>query len=120
MCTVPEIRTDRDHQLLTKYKEIEPSAGEFDQHTNSFYSAYEEENEISRTSQPSALVIGTGGLRLGLSNSGDYFVAMMLKELHNEGFNNVIVNSTCPSIFPPSIFTACCAAFISSVIFSDL
>ncbi|MFR0493635.1 ATP-grasp domain-containing protein [Limosilactobacillus reuteri] len=93
-----------DHQLLTKYKEIEPSAGEFDQHTNSFYSAYEEENEISRTSQPSALVIGTGGLRLGLSNSGDYFVAMMLKELHNEGFNNVIVNSNPSSVtFDPEL-----------------
>ena len=93
-----------DHQLLTKYKEIEPSAGEFNQHTNSFYSAYEEENEISRTSQPSALVIGTGGLRLGLSNSGDYFVAMMLKELHNEGFNNVIVNSNPSSVtFNPEL-----------------
>ncbi|WP_283578207.1 ATP-grasp domain-containing protein [Limosilactobacillus reuteri] len=93
-----------DHQLLIKYKEIEPSAGEFDQHTNSFYSAYEEENEISRTSQPSALVIGTGGLRLGLSNSGDYFVAMMLKELHNEGFNNVIVNSNPSSVtFNPEL-----------------
>ncbi|MDD1380420.1 ATP-grasp domain-containing protein [Limosilactobacillus reuteri] len=93
-----------DHQLLTKYKEIEPSAGEFDQHTNSFYSAYEEENEISRTSQPSALVIGTGGLRLGLSNSGDYFVAMILKELHNEGFNNVIVNSNPSSVtFNPEL-----------------
>ncbi|UNL39857.1 ATP-grasp domain-containing protein [Limosilactobacillus reuteri] len=93
-----------DHQLLTKYKEIEPSAGEFDQHTNSFYSAYEEENEISRTSQPSALVIGTGSLRLGLSNSGDYFVAMMLKELHNEGFNNVVVNSNPSSVtFDPEL-----------------
>ncbi|MCH5386304.1 ATP-binding protein [Limosilactobacillus reuteri] len=93
-----------DHQLLTKYKEIEPSAGEFDQHTNSFYSAYEKENEISRTSQPSALVIGTGGLRLGLSNSGDYFVAMMLKELHNEGFNNVVVNSNPSSVtFDPEL-----------------
>lgn len=93
-----------DHQLLTKYKEIEPSAGEFDQHTNSFYSAYEEENEISRTSQPSALVIETGGLRLGLSNSGDYFVAMMLKELHNEGFNNVVVNSNPSSVtFDPEL-----------------
>lgn len=93
-----------DHQLLTKYKEIEPSAGEFDQHTNSFYSAYEEENEISRTSQPSALVIGTGGLRLGLSNSGDYFVAMMLKGLHNEGFNNVVVNSNPSSVtFDPEL-----------------
>lgn len=104
--TTPEqvYQMSLDHQLLTKYKEIEPSAGEFDQHTNSFYSAYEEENEISRTSQPSALVIGTGGLRLGLSNSGDYFVAMMLKELHNEGFNNVIVNSNPSSVtFNPEL-----------------
>ncbi|EDX41778.1 ATP-binding protein [Limosilactobacillus reuteri] len=104
--TTPEqvYQMSTDHQLLTKYKEIEPSAGEFDQHTNSFYSAYEEENEISRTSQPSALVIGTGGLRLGLSNSGDYFVAMMLKELHNEGFNNVVVNSNPSSVtFDPEL-----------------
>lgn len=104
--TTPEqvYQMSLDHQLLTKYKEIEPSAGEFDQHTSSFYSAYEEENEISRTSQPSALVIGTGGLRLGLSNSGDYFVAMMLKELHNEGFNNVIVNSNPSSVtFNPEL-----------------
>lgn len=104
--TIPEqvYQMSIDHQLLTKYKEIEPSAGEFDQHTNSFYSAYEEENEISRTSQPSALVIGTGGLRLGLSNSGDYFVAMMLKELHNEGFNNVVVNSNPSSVtFDPEL-----------------
>ena len=104
--TTPEqvYQMSLDHQLLTKYKEIEPSAGEFNQHTNSFYSAYEEENEISRTSQPSALVIGTGGLRLGLSNSGDYFVAMMLKELHNEGFNNVVVNSNPSSVtFDPEL-----------------
>ncbi|WJK31235.1 ATP-grasp domain-containing protein [Limosilactobacillus reuteri] len=104
--TTPEqvYQMSLDHQLLTKYKEIEPSAGEFDQHTNSFYSAYEEENEISRTSQPSALVIGTGGLRLGLSNSGDYFVAMILKELHNEGFNNVVVNSNPSSVtFDPEL-----------------
>lgn len=104
--TTPEqvYQMSLDHQLLTRYKEIEPSAGEFDQHTYSFYSAYEEENEISRTSQPSALVIGTGGLRLGLSNSGDYFVAMILKELHNEGFNNVIVNSNPSSVtFNPEL-----------------
>ena len=104
--TTPEqvYQMSLDHQLLPKYKEIEPSAGEFDQHTNSFYSAYEEENEISRTSQPSALIIGTGGLRLGLSNSGDYFVAMVLKELHNEGFNNVIVNSNPSSVtFNPEL-----------------
>lgn len=87
-----------DHQLTSKYKEIEPSAGEFDQHTDSFYSALEDENEISKTPQPAALVIGTGGLRLGLSNAGDYFVAMMLQQLRSEGFNNIIVNSNPSSV----------------------
>lgn len=87
-----------DHQLTTKYKEIEPSAGEFDQHTGSFYSALEEENEITKTPQPTAVVIGTGGLRLGLSNAGDYFVAMMLQQLRTEGFNNVIINSNPSSV----------------------
>ncbi|MBB1078653.1 ATP-grasp domain-containing protein [Limosilactobacillus sp. STM2_1] len=88
----------RDHQLTTKYKEVEPSAGEFDQHTGIFYSAYEEENEIKKTAQPSALVIGTGGLRLGLSNAGDYFIAMLLQELRAEGFNNIVINSNPSSV----------------------
>ncbi|NGC77171.1 ATP-grasp domain-containing protein [Lactobacillus reuteri] len=98
--TTPEqiYQMSLDHQLMTKYKEIEPSAGEFDQHTNSFYSAYEEENEIERTPQPSALVVGTGGLRLGLSNSSDYFVARLLQELQNEGFNSVVINSNPSSV----------------------
>lgn len=87
-----------DHQLTTKYKEIEPSAGEFDQHTGTFYSAYEEENEIHKTPQPSALVIGTGGLRLGLSNAGDYFVAQLLSELQDEGFHNIVVNTNPSSV----------------------
>lgn len=88
----------QDHQLTSKYKEIEPSAGEFDQHTGSFYSALEDENEINKTAQPTALVVGTGGLRLGLSNAGDYFVAMMLQQLKVEGFNNIVVNSNPSSV----------------------
>lgn len=87
-----------DHGLTTKYKEIEPSAGEFPQHTNSFYSAFEDENEGTKTAQPSAVIIGTGGLRLGLSNSGDYFVAQMMRQLHQEGYHTVIVNTNPSSI----------------------
>lgn len=87
-----------DHQLTTKYKEIEPSAGELDQHTSSFYSALEDENEGTKTAQPSALVIGTGGLRLGLSNAGDYFVASMMKQLREEGYHTVIVDTNPSSV----------------------
>lgn len=87
-----------DHGLTTKYKEVEPSAGEFDQHTNIFYSAFEDENEGTKTAQPSALIVGTGGLRLGLSNAGDYFVAQMMRELRREGYHTVIVNTNPSSI----------------------
>lgn len=87
-----------DHQITSKYKEIEPSAGEFDQHTSSFYSALEDENEGTKTAQPSAMVIGTGGLRLGLSNSGDYFVAAMMQQLHREGYHTVIVDTNPSSV----------------------
>lgn len=87
-----------DHQLTAKYKEIEPSAGEFDQHTASFYSAFEEENEGTKTAQPSAVIVGTGALRLGLSNAGDYFVATMMMQLQKEGFQTIIINTNPSSV----------------------
>ena len=87
-----------DHKLMTKYKEIEPSGGEFTQHTGSFYSALEFENEATKTAQPSAVIIGTGGLRLGMSNAGDYFVAMLMRQLKADHFHTVVVNSNPSSV----------------------
>lgn len=88
----------QDHNLTVKYKEVEPSAGEFDQHTQTFYSAYEDENEALTLSQPSALFIGTGGLRLGLSNAGDFFVASMMMQLHRQKFHTIIMNCNPSSV----------------------
>lgn len=88
----------QDHDLTLKYKEVEPSAGEFDEHTATFYSAYEDENEATTLSQPSALVVGTGGIRLGLSNSGDFFIASALTKLHGLGYHTIVINSNPSSI----------------------
>lgn len=88
----------QDHNLTVKYKEVEPSAGEFDQHTQTFYSAYEDENEALTLPQPSALFIGTGGLRLGLSNAGDFFVASMVMQLHRQKFHTIIMNCNPSSV----------------------
>lgn len=98
--TTPEqvYQMAEDHQLMAKYKEIEPSGGEFTQHTHSFYAAFEDENEVRKMAQPNALVVGTGGLRLGLSNAGDYFVAMMMRQLHADGFHTIVVNSNPSSV----------------------
>lgn len=88
----------QDHNLTVKYKEVEPSAGEFDQHTQTFYSAYEDENEALTLPQLSALFIGTGGLRLGLSNAGDFFVASMMMQLHRQKFHTIIMNCNPSSV----------------------
>jgi carbamoyl-phosphate synthase large subunit len=88
----------RDHNLTVKYKEVEPSAGEFEQHTQTFYSAYEDENEALTLPQPSAMFIGTGGLRLGLSNAGDFFVASMMMQLHRQNFHTIIMNCNPSSV----------------------
>ena len=88
----------QDHDLTLKYKEVEPSAGEFDEHTATFYSAYVDENEATTLSQPSALVVGTGGTRLGLSNSGDFFIASALTKLHGLGYHTIVINSNPSSI----------------------
>ncbi|MBB1063322.1 ATP-binding protein [Limosilactobacillus fastidiosus] len=88
----------QDHNLTVKYKEVEPSAGEFDQHTQTFYSAYEDENEALTLPQPSALFIGTGGLRLGLSNAGDFFVASMMMQLHRQNYHTIIMNCNPSSV----------------------
>ena len=88
----------QDHNLTVKYKEVEPSAGEFDQHTQTFYSAYEDENEALTLPQPSDLFIGTGGLRLGLSNAGDFFVASMMMQLHRQKFHTIIMNCNPSSV----------------------
>lgn len=88
----------QDHNLTVKYKEVEPSAGEFDQHTQTFYSAYEDENEALTLPQPSTLFIGTGGLRLGLSNAGDFFVASMMMQLHRQKFHTIIMNCNPSSV----------------------
>lgn len=88
----------QDHNLTVKYKEVEPSAGEFDQHTQTFYSAYEDENEALTLPQPNALFIGTGGLRLGLSNAGDFFVASMMMQLHRQKFHTIIMNCNPSSV----------------------
>lgn len=95
----------QDHNLTVKYKEVEPSAGEFDQHTQTFYSAYEDENEALTLPQPSALFIGTGGLRLGLSNAGDFFVASMMMQLHRQNFHTIIMNCNPSSVTLNTLIT---------------
>ncbi|WP_462394296.1 carbamoyl phosphate synthase preATP-grasp domain-containing protein [Lentilactobacillus parabuchneri] len=75
------------------YKAIEPSAGEFMEATNIFYSSYELENESKPFAEKSALVIGRGGNQLGPNSAADYYTAQVLISLHKAGYKTIIMNT---------------------------
>ncbi|URL61413.1 ATP-grasp domain-containing protein [Acetilactobacillus jinshanensis] len=84
---------DQKGETRPTYKQIEPSAGEFIQHTRTYYSSYEHENESAQLSDRSALVIGRGGNQLGPNTSADYYTAETLIQMHKLGFKTIIINN---------------------------
>lgn len=80
------------HNRVT-YKAIEPSAGEFLECTNIFYSSYELENESRPFTEKSALVIGRGGNQLGPNSAADYYTSQILRSLHKCGYKTIIMNT---------------------------
>lgn len=88
-----QIRSLREqHQINRTFKEIDPSAGEFDQHTNAFYSTFELENESQQLSDHSVLIVGNGPRRLGNGNANDYVVSKAMGELKRHGYKTILVN----------------------------
>lgn len=70
-----------ENQLHRVYKEVVPSAGEFDEHPHRFYATFETENESDATAGPRALIVGDGPRKLGNSTANDYVLAMIAREL---------------------------------------
>lgn len=95
----------RDQDIHPVYKEVDASAGEFEQHTNTFYSTFEHENESASSDSPKALVIGAGGFQLGNAGAADYFTASLLQELKQEGQETVLINNN-PSAVSMNHFLA--------------
>lgn len=85
-------RINRNCNPVT-YKEVEPSAGEFRETTNIFYSSYELENESKNDSGKTALVIGRGGNQLGPNSAADYYTSQILWTLKKSGYKTIIMNT---------------------------
>lgn len=82
-----------DKNILPTFKAFDPSAGEFDENNPHFYSTFEKENETSRLSQNSALVVGTGAFRLGDGAAGSYTMSMVSSELRRLGIPTIVMNN---------------------------
>lgn len=87
------------NQINRTYKEVDPSAGEFDQHTNTYYSTFEIENESHPlTHRPVVLMVAGGPRRLGNGSANDYLLGKMLREFKRHGYDTIVVNDNPNSV----------------------
>lgn len=91
-------------QLARTYKEVEPSAGELDQHSGLFYSGFGVENEVSPMDSPTAVVVGTGPIALGNGAASDYCTAGVIAALKTAGFHTAIIDNNPSAVTLSPVF----------------
>ena len=79
--------------IVPVYKMVDTCAGEFEASTPYFYSTYEEENEAEPIDGKSAVVIGSGPIRIGQGIEFDYCSVHAAWSLQSEGISAVMINS---------------------------
>ena len=79
--------------IVPVYKMVDTCAGEFEASTPYFYSTYEEENEAEPINGRSAVVIGSGPIRIGQGIEFDYCSVHAAWSLQSEGIRAVMINS---------------------------
>lgn len=89
-----EIRNYRTkHTIRPVFKMVDTCSAEFESQTPYFYSTYERENEVIRTSRKKIVILGGGPNRIGQGIEFDYCCVhgvMALKEL---GYETIMINS---------------------------
>ncbi len=83
----------RELGIVPVYKMVDTCAGEFEASTPYFYSTYEEENEAEPIGVDSAVVIGSGPIRIGQGIEFDYCSVHAAWALQSEGIRAVMINS---------------------------
>ena len=79
--------------IVPVYKMVDTCAGEFEASTPYFYSTYEDENEAQPIGARSAVVIGSGPIRIGQGIEFDYCSVHAAWSLQNEGIRAIMINS---------------------------
>jgi carbamoyl-phosphate synthase large subunit len=75
------------------YKMVDTCAGEFASNTPYFYSTYEEEDEAIPAGGKSAVVVGSGPIRIGQGIEFDYCSVQAAKALQDAGYHSIMINS---------------------------
>jgi carbamoyl-phosphate synthase large subunit len=89
-----QVRTQRQEWgIRPVYKMVDTCAGEFEATTPYFYSSYEQENEAISTGAKSAIVLGSGPIRIGQGIEFDYCSVHAAWALQKSGIEAVMINS---------------------------
>ena len=83
----------RELGISPVYKMVDTCAGEFEAVTPYYYSTYEEENEAPPVDGETAIVLGSGPIRIGQGIEFDYCSVHAAWALQSAGVRSVMVNS---------------------------
>ncbi|VDG19575.1 ATP-grasp domain-containing protein [Lactiplantibacillus mudanjiangensis] len=87
-----------ENEIHPTFKEIEPTAGEFTEQTNTYYSTYEYDNESQRLAGDRVVVIGSGANRIGTNHGNDYLVSQLLFYLKKADYQPILINANPNSV----------------------
>jgi carbamoyl-phosphate synthase large subunit len=88
-----EIRQLRNNlNLHPVYKTVDTCAGEFAALTPYYYSAYDEESEVSARSKPAVIILGSGPNRIGQGIEFDYSCVHASFALQKAGYETIMIN----------------------------
>lgn len=87
-----------ENEIQVTFKEIEPTAGEFTEQTNTYYSTYEFDNESRQQTGRRVIVIGTGANRIGTNHGNDYLVSQLLFYLKKADYEPILINANPNSV----------------------
>ncbi|MDQ3964400.1 MAG: carbamoyl-phosphate synthase large subunit [Actinomycetota bacterium] len=78
--------------IVPTYKTVDTCAAEFVAQTPYHYSTYEDEDEVSDSDRPKALILGSGPNRIGQGIEFDYCCVQAAFALRDAGYETIMVN----------------------------
>ena len=79
--------------IVPVYKTVDTCAAEFASATPYYYSCYEEEDEVSISTGPKVVVLGSGPIRIGQGIEFDYCSVHALSALQEVGVESIMINN---------------------------
>ncbi len=79
--------------LRPTYKCVDTCAGEFPARTPYYYSTYEDEDEVPPATTRSAVILGSGPIRIGQGIEFDYCTVHGIQALKRAGWQAVVINN---------------------------